>query len=151
MPALLVADMATYDYFYFSSQHGDRPRWREAVEYVRSRTGEEPFILTTNEPTMNFYLRPDFYRGGHSGMPPILSIVDFNVQERGGGAAFMRHILAETERQNRTLFVLITEPELEEQDVDGSVATYLRQRLHQIARFPNWVGPKDQTITIYRQ
>lgn len=151
LAALLVVDMASYDYLYFNSQHGDRPRWREAVEYVRSRTGEEPFILTTNEATMNYYLRPDYYRGGHSGMPPVEVIVDFKIKNREGGAAFMRHILAETERQNRTLFVLITEPELQEQDVDGSVATYLREVLHQVARFPNWVGPKDQTITIYRQ
>ena len=149
--ALLVVDMASYNYLYFNSQHGDRPRWREAVEYVRSRTGEEPFILTTNSPTMNYYLRPDYERDGRSGTPPIEAIVDFEVENKEGGAAFMDYFRQEARRQSRTLFVLITEPELEEQDVDGSVATYLRQHLHQVARFPNWVGPKDQTITIYRQ
>ena len=143
--------MASYDYLYFTSQHGDRPRWREAVEYVESQT-EDPdlLILSTNGPTMNYYFRPDHYRGGDPGPPPIHSIVDFEIEQKGGGAAFMKYILAEAERQNRTLFIILTEPELKEQDRDETLAQYLRQHFHQVARFPNWVGPKDQTVTVYR-
>ena len=150
LPVLLVVEMGSYDYLYFSQQHGDRPRWGEAVEHVLSQGGEDPMILTTNDPTLNYYLRPDYHRGGDPGLPPVESIVAYEVDNKGGGLAFMKSFLEEARLQRRTLFVLVTEPELEEQDVDGSVAAFLRDRLHQVASFPNWVGPKDQTVLIYR-
>ena len=38
----------------------------EAIDYVRSQAGDEFALLSTNEPTMNYYLRPDIYRGEYS-------------------------------------------------------------------------------------
>ena len=120
------------------------------VSLVELQGGEDPVFLTTNEPTLNYYLRPDFYRTGDPGILGQYSILEWEVGDAGGGKAYMRAWLAEARRQDRSLFVLITEPELREKDRDGSIAAFLRDHLHQVASFPNWVGPKDQSILIYR-
>ena len=64
VPAILGLDMAAYDYLYFTTQNGDRGRWREAAETVQGLTpGKDYDIYTVNEPSLQYYLRPNHYRG----------------------------------------------------------------------------------------
>ena len=45
---------------------------------------------------------------------------------------------------------MLTEPEFEEMDHGGVLDIYLRDHFLQSRRFPNWTGPKDMTVLVYR-
>ena len=151
LPAVLIVEMLSYDYFYFTHQHGDRPRWREAVACALAEENHGLNVLTTNDPTLNYYLRRNHYRGTDDSDTRIEPILKWKVVEAGGGQSWMHHQCAEADQEGRTLVVVLTLPELREIDRDRSIAEYLRNHFEPCCTFPVWVGPKDQTVYVYRR
>jgi 4-amino-4-deoxy-L-arabinose transferase-like glycosyltransferase len=143
---ILVLDMAGHDFLYFRKYHGERPRWREAFYDVLQRSGPKIRILTTNAPTMEYYRDRGAplarLRGRDIEIVPITAwtaTVEF-IEEHVRGA------LAEP----RNIYVIITEPELGEMDPRGTMESYLRGNLLQVQSYPNWTGPKDMTVQVFR-
>jgi hypothetical protein len=152
---VLVADALSYDVLYFGPQHGDRPRWREAALAVlsdadASDSGPGLRVLTTNWPTMRYYLASGSFWGRDRADRELESIEDFVIaNEHDGDAAAW--LLAERERAARTgqaLYVVSTQPELDQKHAD--LDRLLREAGHQIERLPCWTGPKDMTVQVFR-
>ena len=65
--AMVVFHMLGQDFMYFQKEYGWRPRWQEAVNYVLVQADEvsrrEVCILTTNAPSVRYYVDPDRLRG----------------------------------------------------------------------------------------
>ena len=57
--ALLVLPALTQLVLYFTVAHGDRPRWREAYEYVQERSLPGDLILGMEAPVGEYYLASD--------------------------------------------------------------------------------------------
>lgn len=154
LPAILCLDMAAYDYLYAHAQHGDRGLWRQASRYVAAAAEQRPFaVLTVNGPSMEYYLRPNHYRGWaedpHPGVQ-VRAILHWDVTVAGGGRDYL---LAERDRLRAAgaeMFVVVGMPELIEIDQDGSLRTTLRREFELVHVLPCWVGPKDESIWIYR-
>jgi len=66
-----------------------------------------------------------------------------------GGEPHLRWHLAEAQRDAAQFVVLVSLPELQEKDRDGSVLATLRRDFELIAHLPCWVGPKDESIYVY--
>jgi hypothetical protein len=148
---ILLLDMRGQTYLYFHKYHGERPRWREAGHYVKAHSGDRKRIITTNGPSMRYYLDPmGFWKPGSNPRSiEVLALADFIVEEAGGGSEFMRDHVARARAEGVDLFVVLTEPEFEEMDPGGVMNAYLRERFLQKRRLPNWTGPKDMTVLVY--
>jgi hypothetical protein len=164
LPVLLVVDMAAYDYHYFTVQHGDRARWREAASYLtRTAAGSRFTVFTVNRPSMLYYLRPQHHALRQDDPDPypdrevfgilpewVFGSTTDPVLPRIGGLAFLEGAIAFARSRERELFLVITLPELREIDADGSLEQALHERFVISRVYPVLVGPKDETIYVFR-
>lgn len=162
VPLILVVDMAAYDYLYYAVQHGDRGRWQEAGRVVQRGSGERPFaVCTTHEPVLMYYLRPNNYRSETNRRsevgPLVFSIEQENLYRvdpatgvRGDGGSYLRSAIGNAGADGRELWVVAALPELIEKDDDGSLRRALREQCELVEVLPCWVGPKDETIYVWR-
>lgn len=154
LPALLLADSLAADYLYFAQEHGDRPRWGEAARLVEREAGARPtIVVTTNTPTMRYYLDRRVFRMGSegSGLHRIVPVLEWELaQASGDGAGFLDKWLAEAEASDSELFVVSMQPELEEKDRKGGLVAALRREFRVVGTFRNHVGPRDLTVYVYR-
>ncbi|GEM_PF-1753872 len=147
--AMILLDLGAQSHLYFHYRYGDRPRWREAADYIESHSLETDRIVATNQPSMEWYLNPS--------QPQI------GAQRKRGSEGFRRvNLLAswtlkdlekwrmEAEKKKHRIFIALTSPVLLEADPQKVWDTWIRSHFHQIRRLPNWEGPKDMTILIYR-
>lgn len=141
---IVVADMAGYAFLYYTAQHGDRPNWRAAKDWIEREPGQARLVLTTNGPSMRYYLDPDSLKRAHSAV--VEEILDWEIDKP---EAFLDAYIARARAENLTLYVVLTEPELAEMDPTRRFDRHLRTHFWQVQRFPGWTGPKDMTVLVY--
>lgn len=170
--SILMIDAASGTFLYFAKQHGDRPNWRAARDYIERIPGRDEYVLTTNGPSMCYYLDPEhmlpnLYPGSvrvadESAVSTVVTqVTDWVVRQaqiadparpereiKGGEAYLLQHV-ERARRDRRALFVVVTEPELDEMDPSGALDRALRTRFHQVLRVPVWNGPKDMDVLVY--
>ncbi|MBL9076108.1 MAG: glycosyltransferase family 39 protein [Planctomycetes bacterium] len=178
LPLLLFADQVPQLVEYYTSQHGQRARWREACQFARSRAGTRNLrVVTVNQPTAAYYLRPEHWQATNGDPNPgvlVETLLDWRVSGRKGeegspaeqavvlhepGAAnHLRWHAAEASKAGARLVVLVTLPELAEIDAkikpaDDPGPEPLRRALEAdfelVLHLPCWVGPKDESIYVY--
>ncbi|MBX3462456.1 MAG: glycosyltransferase family 39 protein [Planctomycetes bacterium] len=170
LPLLLAADFGPQLAAYYTSQHGQRGRWREALEFVQQRSGGAGLrVLTVNEPTVTFYLRPDHWAAvGGDPRPAVVvdALLDWKLDGRDaqgvrrhepGAANHLRWHVAEARQQGARCAVVVTWPEFEEVDrglappVDepGALGRALAAGFELALHLPCWVGPKDEGIYVF--
>ncbi len=163
LPALLCFDMISYNYLYYTVQRGDRGRYREAAELVEAKRGERPAtVLTVNEPSLIYYLRPDHFRHGPVIDPvqvtQVIPIETWEVfpdparpeTQHHNGYGYLRSVTQDIQKQGRDVFVVVTLPELKEKDQDGTLLAAVEDMFEVVGVLPCWVGPKDETIFVYK-
>ncbi len=112
------------------------------------RNGDRPLlVLTTNEPSVDYYFGSSRHATGQTFAPNIQSIEPWSLGERP--EKFLDGVVAYAKAENRDLWVVITEPGLQEKDFDGRADAYFRSHFRQVRRLPNWTGPKDMVIVVY--
>ncbi len=147
---VLVADMASYDYFYFTIQSGDRPRWREAMQLIIDSDDPARLLLTSNMPGALYYLNSGVLPRAGEVDTEVISIEPWDVEVAGSGEDFMTAHRDRARQEGKTLYVILTHPELAEKDVDGSCEAWLRANSRQLLDLPSWIGPKDMSVLVYR-
>ena len=154
--ALLVCiDLLVYDFHYFTIQQGDRGMWKQAAQQVLALEPEgKATVLTINEPTMQFYLRRWHYSGepGRIGdaAQEVVSIEAYEMAKVGGAQAWFDGKESHANANGRSLYAVITLPELREKDPDHKLERAIQSRMELVAAYPISVGPKDETIFVYR-
>lgn len=155
VPALLLIDLVVYDYHYFTVQAGDRGLWQQAARQIHElESSSKVTVLTVNEPTMQFYLR----RWHYSGNPllsdkqegEVLSIETYQMANAGGATQWFEAQAERAKAQGNALYTVITLPELREKDPDRRMEKTIQSRMDLVAAYPISVGPKDETIFVYR-
>jgi mannosyltransferase len=150
LPFVLMSSLASEAFLYFAKRHGERPMWREAAQYVMANSTGPVEIWSTNEPSIRFYLDRLSFWGESREQVHIAGIAPWLFRDAGGGAAWFEQTRVAAAESGRSIYFVLTEPELEEWDRDGAFDRALRRNAHQIARYPCWVGPKDMTVVVYR-
>ncbi|MCB9877151.1 MAG: glycosyltransferase family 39 protein [Planctomycetes bacterium] len=169
LPLMVVGELVQLDVLYYTTQHGQRPRWAEAVAFVEQeaqRRGQQGLhVMTISQPTMLYYLRRRHWFVTDGDPHPnveVHTIQDYMIRdgtdelgkEKGkqlhepgldGYFDFHRRIAA---RRKQLLAVMVKRPELMEKDPGG-----LWERLHselELALYlPCWVGPKDESVYVF--
>ncbi len=146
--AMLLLDLAAEDHLYFNYRYGDRPRWREAADYLDLHAGRSDFIASSNQPSLEWYLNPNDPQLGilqvqHPGRRRVEQLADWKLDR-------LPEWTMRAEAEGTRVWLVLTEPEFYEWDRDKRWDTWIRARFHQVKRLPNWTGPKDMTILIYR-
>ncbi|MEC9047812.1 MAG: glycosyltransferase family 39 protein [Planctomycetota bacterium] len=165
LPALLVADAVRMDVDYYTTQYGQRARWREAAEFVKreaERRGcEGVYAVTVNEPAMEYYLRPKhWFLMDHDPHPGYRVRVLLGLTIDGGtttqgeklhdpGAGAHLAWLREQCGPDALMPVMVTLPELREQDPSGEFEGLLKREFELGLHLPCWVGPKDESVYVY--
>ena len=88
----------------------------------------------------------DFSEETRASWDATFAVIDRLPEDERTGA-FMQAQVAEARKKGIRLFVVWTEPELDEWDRGSLVDTYVRRHFLQQRRYPNWTGPKDMTAT----
>lgn len=166
LPALFAGELVQQLGEYYTVQHGQRGQWRRAAEVLRERTqGASLRVLTVNQPTMLYYLRPGHYSSEvaendqRTQVMPLIRWMweqgrdrpDKNaplVHEPGVANHFGWHAKMATASQTR-FAVVVTMPELIEEDRSSEFRVYLADHFELVAYLPCWIGPKDESIYIY--
>lgn len=150
---ILAADALGYGVMYYGSQHGDRPNWRAARDWIDRHAGPQRFVLTTNGPSMCYYLDPEHMLPNESEV--VKQMVAFEPIDRSepwlakDPAGYLDTYVARSREQGREMFVVITEPELDQMDPTGKFDRHLRATFRQVLRLPVWTGPKDMEVLVY--
>lgn len=147
---ILLFDLSGQTYLYFQKNWGERPRWREACEFIAAQPGVAKTVLTTNDPSMRYYCDPLSFAGEDS--LSSIDVVGMSMDKfvtAGGGSAFMTSQITSARESESQLYIVLTEPELDEWDRGGILDGYIRSRFLQRRRFPCWTGPKDMTVLVY--
>ncbi len=155
VPALVCIDLLVYDFHYFTVQAGDRAQWQRASEQIHDLEPDgQVTVLTVNEPTMQFYLRRWHYSGDQAriALTPseVFSIEAGEMADKGGAAAWLSWHEQRARGRDRSLFVVVTLPELREKDTDRRLEFAIQSGMDLVAAYPMSVGPKDETIFVYR-
>ena len=165
LPGVMVVDALRMDVAYFTVQHGQRARWGEAAAFVRAeaeRRGlEGVYAVTVNEPAMEYYLRPKHWflmdHDPHPGfrVQVLLGLTIDGGTDRDGnklhdpGAAAHLGWLRQQCGEDQLFAVLVTRPELREQDPSGAFEALLEREFELSLHLPCWVGPKDESVYVY--
>jgi len=165
LPGMLLVDAARMDVGYFTVQHGQRARWREASDFVRQEAARRGlggvYAVTVNEPAMEYYLRPKHWflmdHDPHPGfrVQVLLGLTIDGGTDRDGnklhdpGAVAHLGWLREQCSEDQLLAVMVTRPELREQDPSGAFEALLEREFELALHLPCWVGPKDESVYVY--
>ncbi|MGE3171652.1 MAG: glycosyltransferase family 39 protein [Planctomycetota bacterium] len=162
LPLILGLDMVAYDYLYYTVQYGDRGRWREACEVVQAAAGNRPVLVcTSNEPTLLYYMRPNYHRG-HEEATAERDATVYGIETQWvygtglpehaswNGHTYFRGVTWTARQQGRELFVVASLPELAEKDRDGTLRQALREQFELVQLLPCWIGPKDASVYVWR-
>jgi len=153
--AMIVFHMLGQDYLYFIKEYGWRPRWEEGVRYIEKHapaTGRERIrILTTNRPSLRYYVDPAEFNATRQRNGTVsVRAVSIYSWIKSTPEEFLQRQIDKAEARKESLWAVLTEPELEEMDRDGRANAFFRKRFRQMRRLPNWTGPKDMTVLVYR-
>ncbi len=163
LPLCVLGEQAIALVDYATSQHGQRARWGEAAAFLRARAGGRPLrVATIHLPTIAFYLRRGLWRGEipeEDVRNEVLPITDWMVAEGrdqeknlvtepgpAGHLAWHRRAAAAA---GADFAVVVTLPELAEQDRSGSLLAAIRAECELALHLPCWVGPKDESVYVY--
>jgi 4-amino-4-deoxy-L-arabinose transferase-like glycosyltransferase len=150
LPFVLGVTLLGDAFLYFTKRNGERPLWRDAAHFVSGEAVGPIEVWSTNEPSMRYYLDRGSYWGQGRDDVEVQGMADWLFAKAGGGAQWFEARVAAAHEAGRSLYFVITEPELEEWDRDGSFDRALRAGSHQLRRYPCWVGPKDMTVLVYK-
>jgi len=166
--SILLADSLAGTFLYYTKQHGDRPNWRAARDFIERDVGSQKLVLTTNAPSMCYYLDPEHMQPDESAW--VVQIVGWDMSTASAdnpGSSdpepprhnarltaatpeqYLDMFVDEARARQARLYVVVTEPELAEMDPSGRFNRRLRSRLHQVLRLPVWTGPKDMEVLVY--
>jgi hypothetical protein len=147
LAAVVMLDLAAQDHLYFHYRHGERPRWREAAEYVDRNRRPDDIVASINEPSMEWYLNPAqpmrrIYAPSGAQTKVVKLLASWTIKD-------LRTWVQEADAGKHRVWLVLTEPEFAQLDPTGEWNEWIRDRFHQVRRLPNWTGPKDMTILVY--
>lgn len=163
LPLLLFADHAIPLVDYYTVQHGQRGRWREAAEYLLAQAKGRPVrVSTVNHPTMIYYLLPGKWENrvpvqyARNRVVPLLDWMMASGQDEAktpvckpGIAGHFEWHRREAREQQALFAFVVSMPELAEQDRDGAVLAAIEKECDLVLYLPCWVGPKDESVYVY--
>jgi len=129
--------------------------WQQAARQIHElEPSRKVTVLTVNEPTMQFYLRRWHYSGNpllsEHAEGEVLSIETYLMADAGGAPQWFEAQEERAKARGHALYAVITLPELREKDPDRRVEKTIQSRMDLVAAYPISVGPKDETIFVYR-
>lgn len=145
---VLLLDPVAQDHLYFHYRHGDRPYWRNAASYVQDNANPEDFIASTNEPSLEWYVNP---------ANPLRALQTADGEQRKTVeliASWTMQKLPEwkkrADEKNLRMWLIGTPPTLREADVEKRWYRWLRENCKQALSLPNWLGPRDMSVQVWR-
>lgn len=165
LSALLFGQLGGSSLAYHTERHGDRARWEEACAWAKERAGSGALrVLTVSQPTVLYYLRPLHWSSGTENPYPgvvVVPLIDWmvvgGVDEdkrrvcEPGAENNLRWHVEQAKKAGAKFVVMVTLPELAEQDVEprNAIRDVLRSEFDLALHLPCWVGPKDESIHVF--
>jgi len=160
--AVLCADLLLPLVGYHRERCGDRGAWRQACEEAQRRAGERGlWVVTVGYPIIVYYLQSDLWQVGHEASKAnvhVQSLLRWNLTgtlegqsspvHAPGGRAHLAWHAASAQKVGYQLAILVTLPELAEQD-DGELLPTLWQDYELLQHWPRFVGPKDESVYLF--
>ena len=130
---LLAAFYAQGLALYFTVHHGDRIRWREAVEFVQKRIAPGDRIIGAGSEAVSYYL----------GESPAL----LNETERQ--TMIQWRLEPEWSDPQGPTWYILNDQLIAELDEDGRFRDFLRERCTLMREYPLWNATKNRTARVY--
>jgi mannosyltransferase len=149
--AVLILTQLSHVYFYFSFQHGDRPRWKEAASFLISHVAEDDVILSTAPPVLEYYFMKE--GKGPAGKIDLQSpsTVDWPraFSRTPGKVAWLSQTALEKSKNRQAVWLVtnVSIPTLWK--LDSVTREWVGDSFRSVRNYPAWTGGKNRTVQIY--
>jgi 4-amino-4-deoxy-L-arabinose transferase-like glycosyltransferase len=130
---LLVAASVHELALYYTVQHGDRIRWREAVEYVQRHRAPADRIIGAGSEAVSYYLGEE---------PARLNGTDRQTM-------IQWELKPEWRQPTARTWYVVNDQLIAELDRDGAFRRFLAEECRLRKELPLWSGPKNRTARVY--
>jgi len=118
---------------YYTSQHGDRIRWREAVAYIQRERLPGDRIISSGSEAVSYYL-------GET--PALLNSTDRQTM-------IQWELKPEWRQPTGRTWYLVNDELMAQLDRDGAFRRFLSEECDARKELPAWTGPKNRTARVY--
>jgi len=139
---LLVIPLLVQCMLYFTTRHGERPRWREAYEYVWDQRGEHDLVFGMEAPVGEYYLSP----------------LETDLRDLQRRVAYLDTFRSESpvawDRYGRTSWFVVNHEQLEDWANERDRWAFedlLRTECTLMASFPVQMEARDINVWVYRR
>lgn len=139
---LLVIPLLVQCMLYFTTRHGERPRWREAYQYVWDQRGERDLVFGMEAPVGEYYLSP----------------TETDLRDLQRTVAYLDTFRSESplawDRYGRTSWFVVNQEQLEDWANERDRWAFeelLRTECTLMASFPVQMEARDINVWVYRR
>ena len=118
---------------YFTVHHGDRIRWKEAVEYVERHRDPADKIIGGGSEAVSYYLGEE---------PALLNGTKLQTM-------IQWELKPEWRQPEERTWYVVNDVLIEELDHDGLFRKFFREECRLLKEYPLWNGPKNRTARVY--
>jgi 4-amino-4-deoxy-L-arabinose transferase-like glycosyltransferase len=129
----------SHNYFYFTYQHGDRPRWKEAAEYVIQHKRESDTIISPAASIIEFYIIKSNKRTN-----------DFKIDLRKTSNVFwLKNDFFQKYSSSKSSIWVIYNDDLLEESIIGRFTSWVEESAKIQKQYPAWTAGKNRTVKVY--
>ncbi|MCK4787617.1 MAG: glycosyltransferase family 39 protein [Desulfobacteraceae bacterium] len=136
---ILIFTQLSHVYFYFTYQYGDRPRWKEAAQFVSEKKKPGDAIISTAPPVLEYY----FLKNRRA------AISEFSLRGASDIRWFSEASAADAMKRGSRIWFVSNVSLRELTWVSASTKDWLEKNLVSITDFPAWTGGKNRTVKVY--
>lgn len=129
----IVALQSVGLYGYYTHGNGDRPRFKEAAEYIGSVSSSEDVIASSTAPVLEYYLGP-----GSNMLRRPERVIWLDTGNMG-----------KLVRTNGRTWLVVKESSIDSYE-DGPFGKWLHDHCANVKTFKAWTNAKDRSITVFR-
>jgi len=134
----LFALQAGRTFEYFTYQYGDRPRWKEATEYVATAANSGDVIASGAAPVVDYYLGSRAFK-----LRKPEKVVWF-------GKFFRQHRNENFPNHGRSAWLLLTRDRINGAHQSGRLKIWLESHCGIMRIFEAWTSAKNRSVLVYR-
>ncbi len=118
---------------YYTVHHGDRIRWKEAVEYVQRHRQPADLVIGGGSEAVSYYLGEE---------PALLNGTDRQTM-------IQWELKPEWRQPSERTWYVVNDQLINELDGDGLFRRFFREECRLLKEYPLWNGPKNRTARVY--
>ena len=138
---IVVVALVSQTYLYFMVENGGRPKWREAFQSVKNRSGPDDSLVVSMPRIAEYYLPG---RGGG------ISSTNTSAMQLEDVIAKLATLESEWRWRNQRVWFVLDQPSLKVLDANHKFREWLYSNCRLVEEFPVYARVMDRTISVWQ-